>query len=67
MELTEENKKRIDAMSYENLLERWRNAPAGDPWFQGNTGKYWRKRMEKLRSQPGGNDKHVSASKKLAG
>ena len=37
MDLTPENKNSIDSMSYESLLSRWRNAPAGNPWFQGET------------------------------
>ncbi len=30
----------IDNMSYEQLLSRWRNAPVGDPIFQGEVGEY---------------------------
>lgn len=63
MKLTDENKKHIDAMSYEALLSRWRSAPVGDEWFQGETGEYWSQRMKKLRAEPGGDDRHVSASK----
>lgn len=62
MRLTEENKKKIDSMSYTALLGHWRFAPVGDPWFQGETGEYWKQRMSELRSQ--GAD-HVSASKEL--
>jgi len=62
MNLTEKNKKHIDLMSYEQLLYGWRFAPVGYPWFQGETGEYWSKRMDKLRSQ--GAD-HVRASKKI--
>jgi len=55
MDLTAENKAHIDAMSHHGLLSRWRNAPAGDPWFQGETGTYWGKRMAALRdADPGG-------------
>ena len=32
----------IDGASYESLLERWRNAPVGDPAFQGEAGRYYR-------------------------
>ena len=49
MELTPENKKHIDSLSHEQLLSRWRFAPSGDTWFQGETGTYWGKRMEELR------------------
>jgi hypothetical protein len=62
MELNEKNKAHIDAMSYEALLSHWRFAPAGDPWFRGETGKYWSERMAKLRSE--GAD-HVGASKRI--
>jgi len=65
MDLTPENKKYIDSLSYYGLLSHWRFAPAGDPWFLGETGIYWEKRMSKLRRQPGGNAKHVSASKAI--
>ena len=39
----------IDSLSYEQLLSKWRFAPIGDPWFQGETGDYWGKRMKELR------------------
>ncbi len=65
MDLTPENKAHIDALSYRSLLSHWRFATVGDLWFQGETGKYWGERMSELRSQPGGNDNHVSASKSL--
>ena len=62
MDLTPENKKIIDNMSYRSLLSKWRFAPSGDPWFQGETGQYWSERMNELRSA--GAD-HVGASKSL--
>ena len=65
MQLTEENKKHIDSLSYSALLSQWRFATAGDPWFQGETGNYWGERMKELRAQPGGNDRHVMASKSI--
>lgn len=55
MNLTPENKAKIDSRSYEQLLGLWRFAPLGDPWFQGETGEYWSKRMSD----------HVGASKHL--
>lgn len=67
MELTPENKAHIDGLTYEQLLGQWRFAPVGDPWFRGETGKYWGERMNELRNQPGGNDKHVAASKTIGG
>lgn len=63
MDLTPENKKHIDNLSYESLLAQWRNAPAGNSWFHGETGKYWEARMKELRSQPGGHAEHVRSSK----
>ena len=62
MQLTSENKAHIDALSYEELLRDWRFAPAGDPWFQGETGRYWNDRMRELREA--GAD-HVGAPKRL--
>ena len=61
MELTEKNQSHIDNLSYEDLLRRWRNAPAGDPWFEGNTGEYWVLRMGKLRDTVD----HAAISKKV--
>ena len=65
MKLTEANKKHIDSLNYEGLLSGWRFAPVGDPFFEGETGEYWSKRMKELREQPGGQGRHVSASKSL--
>lgn len=63
--MTDEMKARIDEMSYEALLSMWRYAPVGDPLFQGDTGDYFGERMKELRSQPGGDARHVSASKSI--
>jgi len=65
MDLTPQNKAYIDALNYEQLLGQWRFAPFGDPWFQGETGKYWRERMNELRALPGGNEEHIRASKNI--
>ena len=62
MKLTSVNKHVIDILSYESLLQQWRFAPAGDPVFEGETGKYWEERMTKLRDE--GAD-HVGASKRV--
>ena len=62
MDLTPENKEIIDGKSYTQLLSKWRFAPTGDPWFQGETGKYWGERMAELRDD--GAD-HVGASKAI--
>jgi len=63
MELTKERKDYIDNLSYRQLLEKWRNAPTGDKWFQGETGKYWGQRMEEVRNRP--ETDHVAASKSI--
>ncbi len=63
MKLTEENKKHIDGLSYRELLAHWRTAPAGDKWFQDETGVYWGKRMSKLKAEDPG--AAVQASKDI--
>jgi hypothetical protein len=63
--LTPELKAKIDSKSYQDLLYDWRFTPVGDTTFQGESGEYFSKRMAELRSAPGGNEKHVSASKKI--
>lgn len=65
MDMTPELKAKIDAYTYFELLEAWRFAPSGDRRFQGESGIYWGERMKELRSAPGGNELHVSASKTL--
>lgn len=65
MDMTPERKKHIDSLSYETLLSKWRFAPVGEPWFQGETGVYWGQRMGELRSEAGGQERHVSASKSI--
>ena len=54
-------KDQIDRMSYEGLLSRWRFAPAGDPFFQGEVGDYYSKVMKEKRLQCD----HVAASKSV--
>jgi len=62
MDLTLENKKHIDSLSYEGLLRSWRKTPSGNEWFQGETGIYWSNRMNELVAK--GAD-HVAASKRI--
>ena len=57
-------KAEIDAMPYESMLRLWRNAPAGHPMFQGETGDYYSKRMAENRAEVG-NAAHVAASKQI--
>ena len=64
MELTKENKKYIDNLSYEQLLSHWRFAPSGDLWFQGETGDYWGSTMN-MKKEEIGIDKAVHISKDI--
>ena len=41
VKITDEQKAKVDAMTYQQLLAGWRNAPVGDPRFQGERGDYW--------------------------
>lgn len=51
MDLTPENKEFIDKLSLHVLFYKWRFAPHGDPWFQGETGNYWLERLTELRKK----------------
>lgn len=62
--MTKDEKGFIDSMDYESLLRLWRNARAGDPIFQGDTGDYYKKVMAEKREAIG-NDAHVRASKNI--
>ena len=48
MRLTTSLKDRIDAMTYEDLLAYWREAPIGDTLLLGESGVYCRERMLEL-------------------
>ena len=61
---TEEAKQKIDSMSYEALLSRWRFAPVGDPMFVGEVGDYYSKVMSEKR-QAVGPSAAVAASKTI--
>lgn len=58
----DEMKAWIDSASYDELLRKWRFSPAGDPFFCGEVGSYYRQRMAEKREQVG-HDGHVAASK----
>ena len=62
--MDEQMKKWIDEASYEQLLERWRFARCGDPFFQGEAGDYYAKVMAEKR-QKVGEAEHVRASKSV--
>ena len=66
MDLNTDSKMRewIDNASYTQLLARWRFAPAGSPWFQGEIGKYYESTMAKKRREVGESG-HVQASKEI--
>lgn len=51
--MTDEQKKWIDNASYSELLRRWRFAPVGDQMFQGDTGDYYDKVMQKKKADIG--------------
>lgn len=65
MKLTNELKAELDALSYRELLRKWRFSSAGDPVFQGESGEYMAQRMSELRSEPGGDARHVADSKAI--
>lgn len=54
----------IDNATYEELLRRWRNASAGDPFFQGETGKYYSEVMARKRGETP-HAEQVAASKRI--
>ena len=62
--MSDKIKKQIDEMSYESMLRLWRNAPSGDPMFQGETGIYYKEVMFRKRDEVGP-DAHVAASKSI--
>jgi len=64
MALDEGMKGWIDNADYESLLSKWRSAPAGSPWFQGELGDYYSMVMAEKREQVG-NAEHVRASKSI--
>jgi hypothetical protein len=55
-------KEQIDAMTYEQLLRKWRFAPLGDPTFQAELGEYYSTRMEAKRAEVGP-EEHTRISK----
>jgi DNA helicase IV len=59
-----EMKEWIDNANYESLLYKWRNAPMGDPFFQGEMGDYYELKMREKRSQIS-EAEHMIASKNV--
>jgi len=62
--MTDEQKRWIDNATYDRLLGHWRNAPIGDPMFQGDTGDYYRNVMNKKRAAMTAEDL-AAASKRI--
>jgi zona occludens toxin (predicted ATPase) len=58
------DKTSIDAMSYEEMLKLWRFSPLGDPLFQGETGKYFSKKMYEKKAALKDNER-IAASKRV--
>jgi hypothetical protein len=52
----------VDQASYQDLLQKWRFAPAGSPWFAGAMGTYYSLKMQEKKAAltPG---QQVAASK----
>jgi len=54
----------IDNASYEELLSKWRFAPIGDLFFQGEIGNYYSKKMAEKRKEMDISE-HVKISKNI--
>jgi hypothetical protein len=59
-----EMKEWIDNATYAQLLSKWRFAPAGDPFFQGQLGEYYQKIMAMRRHEVGATE-HIKTSKRI--
>ncbi len=51
--MTDDVKKQIDGMNYEEMLRLWRFSPSGTTMFQGDTGTYFTEEMKKKRKAIG--------------
>ena len=54
----------IDSATYEMLLQKWRFAPSGSPFFEGEVGDYYSTKMREKREEIGINAA-ASASKAI--
>jgi hypothetical protein len=54
----------IDRASYEQLFERWRFAPLGEPLFQGDVGDHYTAVMSQRRAEVGPVE-HSATSKRI--
>jgi len=57
-------RKWIDSASYEQLLRRWRSAPAGDPFFRNPLGDYYYEVMDRKKAEVG-HSGAVATSKRI--
>jgi hypothetical protein len=64
MILTEQLKKEIDNMTYEQMLSRWRFSPVGDQMFTEESGKYFAQVMREKKNNLSESE-HVKVSKDL--
>lgn len=48
LNIKDEDKNTIDKMTQFELCEMWRFAVSGEPLLQGDTGKYFKKRLNEL-------------------
>ena len=60
----EQMKAWIDNASHQQLLSKWRFAPDGDPFFSGEMGEYYSKKMSESREAVGPAG-HTAASKAI--
>ena len=60
----QEMKTWIDGATYKELLDKWRYTGIGEPFFRGETGRYYKKVMAEKRNEVGP-DAAVSASKSI--
>lgn len=44
--IDEETKNKIDVMTQLEMATLWRRAPSGHPYFQGETGDYFKKKFD---------------------
>jgi hypothetical protein len=59
-----EMKEWIGNATYQQLLEKWRFAPIGSPWFQREIGDYYSIKMAEKRKEVG-NAEHTKTSKRI--
>ncbi len=65
--MNQEMKAWIDHAEYQQLLERWRFAPLGDPMFQGEIGEHFQQVMKAKRAalEAGDPEVHARTSKRV--